>query len=662
MSSARLMDSWRASIGPPADPLQRARGLFLVLAVASAPAPALAVLLSGDIAPLNRVGVLAGLAWLTLRCLHTYRLGRMPVGGDPVDALAIALVGVGVGHPLQALTEIYAFLYFRSFYGDARRVALGLGVTLVGFLGGVALHDDPSAIGSFPVLIQVVFLAGGALVMHLLARTERTAAALSTERAMYAAAARALADGLLIYDRDGRLLFMNSALEGLLGLSAESVRGEPRQRLWERLAAQTEDVEESMRRGEVALAAAMKGQPSRYEMRLLKPRERDLQVQVFRIDGPSGLLGSGRLVRDITQERIVEQTRTDMLSMVSHEVRTPLTSLLGFTELLLDNDFPDQERREYLRIMQREGQRLKALIDDFLDLRRLESGQEDLQPLPMRIEEVVHLAVAAAGPDPRCPITIVAAPSLPPVFADPPRVQQVLANLLSNARKYSPHGGEIRVSIRETEQVVEVVVTDQGIGVPANALPRLFKTFYRVSGEATRAIAGTGLGLAICKRLVEEQDGKIWAESAGPGKGTRITFTLPVHAEGDQRSILIVEDDETLLATMAEILRGEGFVVAEAANGKEALGRIGERPPSCIILDLMMPVMDGWMFLEALSAVPAYRTIPIVVVTAVDGVGQAARNLRHLGVREVLAKPYELQALLSAIDRCLGGEALQQAS
>jgi signal transduction histidine kinase len=166
--------------------------------------------------------------------------------------------------------------------------------------------------------------------------------------------------------------------------------------------------------------------------------------------------------------------------------------------------------------------------DDFLDLQRIDRAADIIRPQEVDLGRLLARLVSRVTTDERHELTLSVAPELPMVKADPERVWQVLLNLLSNARKYSPDGGPIDVSARLVGELVEVCVADRGLGIPADALPRLFGEFYRVQTPDRRKIAGTGLGLSICRKIIRAHDGEIWAESEGPGKGARVRFTLPV--------------------------------------------------------------------------------------------------------------------------------------
>ena len=254
---------------------------------------------------------------------------------------------------------------------------------------------------------------------------------------------------------------------------------------------------------------------------------------------PARMLGIGV---DLTSRKEMETLRLDaaaheaavkakdeIMGLVNHELRTPLASLVGFAELLLTREWPEPRRREFLEIMLREGKRLTTLINDFLDLQRLETGTVEVAATPVHVHEAAERALQALGEDAQCPILMNVPSDLPAVLADPDRLHQVLLNLLSNARKYSPDGGAIMVAARGIPGgMLEITVADRGLGLPGEALPKLFDSFYRVDNSDRRTIKGTGLGLAIVKNLVEALGGWVWADSPGLGQGSTFGLTLPL--------------------------------------------------------------------------------------------------------------------------------------
>lgn len=234
------------------------------------------------------------------------------------------------------------------------------------------------------------------------------------------------------------------------------------------------------------------------------------------------------VLSDISERKEMERLKDELVSTVSHELRTPLTSLRGFAELMLKRDFPSEKQREFLGIIHRESLRLTELINDFLDLQRIESGRQkydfearELEPL---LRETLSVFNQELG---RHSLRLNVSPSLPLVHVDAARLQQVMTNLLSNALKFSPQGGQITVGARLEGEVVKVWVTDQGVGIPPEAIPNLFHQFFRVDNQDTRSIGGTGLGLALVKEIVKTHGGRIWVEST-VGIGSTFFFTLPI--------------------------------------------------------------------------------------------------------------------------------------
>jgi signal transduction histidine kinase len=232
-------------------------------------------------------------------------------------------------------------------------------------------------------------------------------------------------------------------------------------------------------------------------------------------------------LRQAEADRALQRAKAELVSTVSHELRTPLASVLGALELLSAGEAPAEARDQLLEVALREGRRLKGVIENWLNLQRLEHGGQPLAFAAMNVRRAAGQAAAELGEDAPRPLALVVPDDLPPVWADADQLHLVLSNLLANARKYSPAGGGITLAARPAGSLVEVSVRDQGIGIPPDALPRLFEQFYRVDGPHRRSISGTGLGLAICRRIVEAHGGRIWAESEGEGRGSTFTFSLP---------------------------------------------------------------------------------------------------------------------------------------
>lgn len=258
-----------------------------------------------------------------------------------------------------------------------------------------------------------------------------------------------------------------------------------------------------------------------------------VEGRVRTILDPNGKpVGIHSIYRDITERKKIEQMKDELISTVSHELRTPLASLRGFAELMLQRDFSLEKQHELLTIVHNEAIRLSHLVDDFLDLQRIENGHQpyvftELALAPL-LRESVELFAKREDPP---PLRLVIAPLLPPVRGDANRLRQVLVNLISNAVKFSPQRDEIVIGVRAESHQVVVWVADRGVGIPPEAVPRLFTKFYRVDNSDTRNIGGTGLGLALVREIISAHQGNVWVESS-VGDGSTFFFTLPLTSLG----------------------------------------------------------------------------------------------------------------------------------
>lgn len=223
----------------------------------------------------------------------------------------------------------------------------------------------------------------------------------------------------------------------------------------------------------------------------------------------------------------LNRLKDEFVSTVSHELRNPLTYLISGSELLQTGSLPPDQQREVLREITRAAETMSRIVEDLLDLSRLGTGRFRLERAPVALEGLIRRVVRSVEASaPRHSFRVLIAHELPPALADTVRVEQVLLNLLTNAVRYSPAGGTISVSARPTAEGIELCVRDQGIGIPADKLERIFEKFYRVENPQVRGVRGSGLGLAICKELVEAHGGRIWVESQ-EGAGSAFYFTLP---------------------------------------------------------------------------------------------------------------------------------------
>ena len=365
----------------------------------------------------------------------------------------------------------------------------------------------------------------------------------------------------------------------------------------------------------------------------------------------------------------LERQRTEFLSMVGHELRAPLTSIMGSTRTLLSArpELDPAEAREFFRIIDEQAEHMRGLIGDLLDAGRIDAGALSVTPRPSEVAALVERArstfLAGGG---RHTILIDFPDSLPPVMADRRRIVQVLNNLLSNAARYSPASVPIQVTAVRDGVHVAISVADQGRGV---SLERLRHLFSKHDVEGAGGSVRYGLGLAICKGLVEAHGGRIRAESDGTGHGTRFTFTLPVASDaagvsragpalaaGDEDNpprILVVDDDPRTLRFVRDALRVAGYASVVTGDPREVGRMIRNENPRLVLLDLMFPDTDG---IELLEQVPELADLPVIFISGYGRDETIARAL-EAGAADYIVKPFSPTELAARVRATLGRSA-----
>jgi PAS domain S-box-containing protein len=366
------------------------------------------------------------------------------------------------------------------------------------------------------------------------------------------------------------------------------------------------------------------------------------------------------IVRDVSQRRAIEQMKDEFIATVSHELRTPLTALKGHVELVLDEEagpVTDLQRR-FLQIASQNAERLGALINDLLDVARIEAGKVQTRKEPVDLAAVLQEVVAtlALQAERRGLVLREEIPSLPIVIGDRDRLVQVFTNLLSNAIKYTPEG-EVGIRGKPGYGTVQVEVFDTGVGMTPEEQRQLFKKFFRGRDSQVRSAGGTGLGLVIAQGIVHAHGGTIAVESA-PGQGTRCRVTLPAVASGptsveaavtDRPTVLVVDDEVAIRDLLLEYVRLWGYHGIGAADGRAGLDLARRVRPAVAILDVVMASMSGLEVLTALKADPATRDIPVLLHSVTDDPQQGLA----LGAAEYLQKPVSPSRLRDAIQRAL---------
>ena len=372
-------------------------------------------------------------------------------------------------------------------------------------------------------------------------------------------------------------------------------------------------------------------------------------------------------LQDMTHLEDLGRLRAEFLGMVSHELRSPLTSIRGATTTLQEaaQDLDAAELRQFLRIIVDQADNMRELIDDLLDVARIETGTLPVNPEPTEVDRLVDRARNTfLGGWGRSNLDIDLEPELPMVMADRRRIAQVIGNLLANAARHSPESSAIRMSAARKDLYVEFSVTDEGRGIPAEQMPSLFRKFSRTGNEDGGG--NTGLGLVICKGIVEAHGGRIRAESDGPSLGARFAFTVPVVEESaagagtdglrslpksEKRDpILVVDDDPHTLMYVRRALSNRGYDLVVAADPEEALRLAAETRPSLVLLDMMLPgAGDG---IDLMMSIFRISEAPVIFLSAYGQDDMIARAF-EAGAADYMVKPFSPTELVARVRAAL---------
>ena len=373
------------------------------------------------------------------------------------------------------------------------------------------------------------------------------------------------------------------------------------------------------------------------------------QLKVLKI--PSAVANHDRRNRD---RRTEAEPAGDLVSLSSHELRNAVSSIVGCAELIDSGDLADDALHLYTGILLREGRRLSAVVNSAVLLQSLEHGHRELALAPVDAKSLIQRAVLAAGEDDLRPIEVEVPDSLPLVSAEAEAILEVLGNFISNSRRFSPDGGSIVIAARQLGDMVEFEIRDHGIGIEADALPKLFRKFYHGDNGVGRLAPGAGLSLAINHRIVEAHGGKLVASSRGLGKGARFQFTIPIsRPSATSGKVLIVEDDAAFASLLKAEFAAEGLSSVRAADAETAERLLVDATPLAIVLDLALPGLQGEDFLTRMWAVGAAR-LPVVVLT-MKNLGPAQISALELtGATAVLPKEAGApQAAVAVISKAL---------
>ncbi|MEQ8383192.1 MAG: response regulator [Coleofasciculus sp. A1-SPW-01] len=496
-----------------------------------------------------------------------------------------------------------------------------------------------------------------------------------------------LVDGLLVTDTQGKISQFNPAFLRMLGLGELDITDKKGQDILNselvELVTQTQNHHREVFTAEIDLAGGRIGKA--VATAIDKVALADGAVEEF--------LGSVILIRDITVEKEVDQMKTDFISTVSHELRTPLTSVLGFTKIikkkLEDVIFPQvqtdnkkiqrtvRQVKDNVTIIVSEGERLTALINDVLDIAKMEAGKVDWNMQPLLVHEIIERAIAATSSlfeTKHIQFIKKVETELPEISGDKDRLIQVLINLISNAVKFTQKG---TITCRATQRHSEIIISviDTGMGIAPADQPQVFEKFKQVGDTLTDKPKGTGLGLPICKQIVEHHGGRIWVESEFK-KGSTFSFTLPIHTnlpvqvnmmdmdtlvkqlqvtvtpdksstkKTSNRTVLVVDNEALIRQLLRQELESRGYQVREAKDGLEAIALVKQERPDLITLDVMMPEMNGFDVAAVLKNDPSTMDIPIIILSIIEDHERGYR----LGIDKYITKPFESEQLLQEID------------
>src|SRR5262245_25185560 len=530
-----------------------------------------------------------------------------------------------------------------------------------------------------PVLDEITNLLGGIHVLRSYSRHSQL-----DPQMLLTAIFESADDAIITKDLNGVVTSWNPGAERLFGYEAAEMIGKPISIL---IPSDQSDEEPKI------LRRIRSGQPvDHYEAKRQTKDGRilDISLTVSPIrDSKGNIVGASKIARDITERKRVEirereakqraealsRSKDEFIATVSHELRTPMTAILGWVRMLASGQLKVDAQKKALEVIERNARSQAQLIEDLLDMSRIISGKLKLTMTDVDLSAVIAAVIESHRPTAEVKsirVRMAIDPAAKPVVADQERLRQVLWNLLSNALKFTPSGGQVQVSLDRLESFARISVVDNGIGIKPEFLPHVFDRFSQADSSITRFHGGLGMGLSIVKSIVELHGGEVSVSSAGEGKGATFTVMLPLVTRASRRQeegtetlldeplmysrdlvglkLLVVDDEPDTCDMLSFLLERCGAEVRTANSAIEALEQLKTWSPNVLICDIGMPAIDGYELIRRIRSDETLRSthIPAVALTALARIEDRVKAL-SAGYQMHVAKPIEPVELVSMI-------------
>jgi PAS domain S-box-containing protein len=519
-----------------------------------------------------------------------------------------------------------------------------------------------------------IFAVVSLFLSAIIERGRRTAATLR-------ATLWSIDDAVIVTDKQARVTFMNPVAERLTGWAMRNAAGHPVADIYRILDLPSREpfssrIEGMLRDGVLREGTILGPQKERLLLSFDGVEHPVVDSGSSVIDENGDRIGAVLVFRDVTEQRAARQSaeranrlKDEFLATVSHELRTPLNAVLGWTRMLRTGSMSPGAITRAIEAVDRNADALANLVNDLLDVSRIVTGQLRLSPEETDVAQLVRDSLETLGPSMAGKRLRLSA-QIDPVsrlLVDANRMRQVVWNLLSNAIKFTPAEGEIRVTVTQEPTGVQIVVTDNGLGIAPDQLPYVFNRFWQADAAPTRTVGGLGLGLAIVRHLIEAHAGTVSASSEGLGHGASFTVLLPLSSAVSEPApaepaaaetvdlatalagvhVLAVDDDTDSLEFVAEALRRCGAEVRTASSADEAIDAARARMPDVLVADIGMPGKDGYSMLRELRG-EVDGVLPALALTAYAGDDHRQAAL-DAGFSEHLEKPVKPEQLTSIV-------------